>query len=167
MEPKRLRACVVQEAEGARDPGLGGANLECACALHVLVEEAAVPRAPRRCFSRLWPASPANPVSLGYTPGGDVSRAREGATMPVRKAAQPLGFLIPAAWLGGAAVAIEARSRREARVGRGRARPRGPRPLRELAGGPRAPGRPAHLGKHLGAGPVAFVPAASRGACAV
>lgn len=111
MDSKSLRAGVVQEAEGARDPGLGGANSECACALHALGEEAAVWRAPRRCFSRLWPTSPANPVSLGYTPGGDVSRTREGATMPVRRVAQPLGFLIPAAWLGGAAVAIEAQSR--------------------------------------------------------
>lgn len=162
--PSRMRN---SRGQGSPRLGLGGANLECACALHALGEEAAVSRAPRRCFSRLWPASPENPVSSGYTQGGDVSRAREGATMPVRRAAQPLGFLIPAAWLGGAAVAIEARSRREARVGRGRAGPSGPRPLRELAGGPSVRGGPAHLGKHPGACPVAFVPAASRGACAV
>lgn len=40
--------------------------------------------------------------------------------MPVRRVSQPLGFLlIPAAWRGGAAVAMEARSRRAAGVGRG------------------------------------------------
>ncbi|KAM4869765.1 kinesin-like protein KIF3A isoform 1-T1 [Urocitellus parryii] len=89
MDLKRLRACVVQEAKGARNLGLGGANLECACALHTLVEEAAVSRAPRRCFSRLWPPSPADPVSLGYTPVGDVSRAREWATMPINKSEKP------------------------------------------------------------------------------
>ncbi|KAM5298257.1 kinesin-like protein KIF3A [Ctenodactylus gundi] len=47
--------------------------------------------------------------------------------MPVSRAAYPQGFLlIPAAWLGGAAVAIEARSGRAARVGRGGAGPAGP-----------------------------------------
>jgi hypothetical protein len=72
------------------------------------------------------PVTPVNPVSLGCIPGRDVRRAREGAKMPVRTAAEPLRFLlIPAAWLGGAAVAIEARSGRVARVGRGRARPCG------------------------------------------
>lgn len=41
--------------------------------------------------------------------------------MPVRRVASPLGFLlILAAWPGGAAVAMEARSRLAAWVGRGR-----------------------------------------------
>lgn len=58
--------------------------------------------------------------------GGDLRRAPEGATMPVRRVAQPLGFLISAAWLGGAAVAMEARIRQAAGVGRGRVRLDGP-----------------------------------------
>ena len=42
--------------------------------------------------------------------------------MPVSGVTQPLGFLlIPAAWPGGAAVTMEAQSRRAAGVGRGRA----------------------------------------------
>lgn len=42
--------------------------------------------------------------------------------MPVSRVTQPRGFLlIPAAWPGGAAVTMEAQSRREAGVGRGRA----------------------------------------------
>ena len=44
--------------------------------------------------------------------------------MPVRRVIQPLGFLlISAAWPGGAAVTMEARSRRAARVGWGGAGP--------------------------------------------
>lgn len=46
--------------------------------------------------------------------------------MPVRRVAQPLGFLISAAWLGGAAVAMEARIRQAAGVGRARVRLDGP-----------------------------------------
>lgn len=44
--------------------------------------------------------------------------------MPVRRVTQPLGFLlISEAWPGGAAVTMEARSRRAARVGWGGAGP--------------------------------------------
>lgn len=45
--------------------------------------------------------------------------------MPVRRVAQPLWFLVSAPGSGGAAVAMDAWSRRAARVGQGRARPCG------------------------------------------
>lgn len=63
--------------------------------------------------------------------------------MPVRRVIQPLGFLlISAAWPGGAAVTMEARSRRAARVGWGGAGP-----------GRAGPGGPSGVGaRRLGPG---------------
>lgn len=70
--------------------------------------------------------------------------------MPVRRAAQPLGFLIPAAWLGGAAVAMEARIGPAAgRGGEGRARRAG------------AAGEPGGWARGPGSGP-GRAPAPSR-----
>lgn len=99
--------------QGSLRPGGGAGRARSAPAHSALSSRrAAVSRAARRFLSYLWPASPANPASLDCTLGGDVHRAREGATMPVRRVAQPLSCLfISAAWPGGAAVAMEARSR--------------------------------------------------------
>lgn len=122
--------------------GWGGASPECACAPPALARGAAVSRSARRCFGSLWETSPANPAPLDCAQGGDLRRAQEGATMPVRGVAQPLGFLIPAAWHGGAAVAMEARIRQAAGVGRGRAERLGSLVGRLGAGGvPTGPGR--------------------------
>lgn len=67
--------------------------------------------------------------------------------MPVRRVAQPLWLLVSAAWPGGAAVAMEAQSRRAAGVGRGGA---GlglrPMPLGSLADAPRIRSGPAGVG---------------------
>lgn len=132
--------------------GWGGASPECACALPTLARGAAVSRAPRRCFGSPWQTSPANPVPapLDCAQGGDLRRVQEGATMPVRGVAQPLGFLIPAAWHGGAAVAMEARIRQAAGVGRGRVRLGWADCLGSLVGGLGAGGVPAGPGRGPG-----------------
>lgn len=78
--------------------------------------------------------------------------------MPVRTMAQPLWFFfISAAWLGGAAVAMEARSRLAGdRGGAGQGRPSpgsrapGPGRLGSLVGGPGLRGPPPALGRDRG-----------------
>ncbi|XP_014951414.3 kinesin-like protein KIF3A isoform X2 [Ovis aries] len=69
--------------------------------------------------------------------------------MPVRRVTQPLGLLlISAAWPGGAAVTMEARSRLAARVGRGRAGPgRAGQAVWEPGGWARACGGPPDPGR--------------------
>lgn len=91
--------------------------------------------------------------------------------MPVRRMAQPLWFFfISAAWLGGAAVAMEARSRLAGdRGGAGQGRPspgsRAPGGWGAWWGGLGCAGLLLPLGG-TGASSAAFVAAASRGACA-
>lgn len=69
--------------------------------------------------------------------------------MPVRRVTQPLGLLlISAAWPGGAAVTMEARSRQAARVGRGGAGPgRAGQAVWEPGGWARACGGPPDPGR--------------------
>lgn len=85
--------------------------------------------------------------------------------MPVRRVAQPLWLLVSAAWPGGAAVAMEAQSRRAAGVGRGRAGPAA-RAVGEPGGCAQDPRRSSRSWERPVAGPASFIAAASRRACA-
>ena len=85
--------------------------------------------------------------------------------MPVRRVAQLLGFLIPAAWLGGAAVAMEAQNRQASGVGRGRVSSAGPSGWGAWRVGS-SPRGSCRSWEGPRAGPAVFAGAASRRACA-
>ena len=114
---------------GSLEPGDGAGRARSAPAHSALSPEEPQSRVRQGGVSVVFgPASPVNPASSDCTPGGDVRGAREEAAMPVGRVTQLLGFLlISEAWPGGAAVTMEARSRRAARVGWGGAGPGRPR----------------------------------------